>query len=136
MTIELFQAKADVIAAFAAGPAIILPDERERDSRIASLLALVEMEWEGTMEHVVKVRPVEASITAIYPSEIHGSNSKIKWEELVGYLRSYPDKQVIVRYDKMHTATVTAGMVRRKWPDIYPFTERQGEEGIVTLQRG
>jgi hypothetical protein len=26
--------------------------------------------------------------------------------------------------------------VRRKWPDVDAYTEREGQEGIVTLQSG
>lgn len=141
-SVELWRAKVEVIASFAGGPAMMIDDESERDRRVASLLALVEIEYSDVERPsdptpirslVGTARPSPARIIPITGEELHVANTKINWPTLIETLRSHPHKSKTLIYDKMHTATVTAGRVRMKWPEILCETERRGEKGALIL---
>ncbi len=134
--VELWRAKADAIAAFAGGPAMMIDDVDERDSRIASILVLIDIEYEAAIADA-RITPIaatrSATITDIHKGEIHASNSQINWGELVEYLVTHPSKNVRLKYDKHHTAVVTAGRTNKKYPSITALCERDGDAGIVIL---
>jgi hypothetical protein len=139
MNAELWQAKVRVLAGFASGPAMLLEDD-ERDDRAASLLALVEMEYEATSAtaRLTSVRSqTTASITNIHDGEIHASNGKINWPELIDHIRAHPHLTIRLLYDKHHTAVVTAGRVNNRtnsqFDGITALTERRGDAGVVIL---
>ena len=132
--VELWRAKVEVIAGFACGPAIMIDDDDERDARIASLLALVEIEFESTETNGSTARRrTMASITDIHAIEINASNSQIDWPSLIEWLSEHPNEQRVLRYDKHHTAIVTAGRVNKKYKGITALSERRGDAGVVIL---
>lgn len=145
MSNELWQAKASVIAAFAGGPGIMIDDERERDHRIANLLALVEMEFEtpqpGTIAAAratvsalqASTRSARATVVDINHGEIRASNSQINWNDLIDHVLAHPGKQFTLLYDKFHTAVVTASRQRTRFSDVDFMTERRGDQGAVIL---
>src|SRR5665213_2886618 len=125
--VELWRAKVDVIAAFASGPGIMIEDNDERDDRIASMLGIIDLEWEGTS------LPRSATISPIRGGEIHASNTQINWPKLVERMRAEPGVPVKLLYDRMHTAVVTATRTRRNYPDVTTMTERRGDAGLLIL---
>jgi hypothetical protein len=152
MNEEVFRAKAQIIAAFASGPAIMIVDDIERDARIASMLALVEMEAEvcqlnnETMQITTKStltsepRPITSiakSDTSLFGKEIHmsQSNVRLRWGELVEWLRTHPNSVQVLRYDRHHTAIVTASRQREYYRDIDFMVEKDGLEGVLTLTK-
>ena len=144
MTVQdLWQAKVAAVAGFASGPVMMLDDEKERDKRLASLLAVLEMEHDAMGESVHRhpsqgsaisqIRP-RTNMASIVGSTIHASNSRINWYELVDWLRAHPGVTKTLIYDDMHTVVVTAGRTRKKFPDLDVMTERrEGSSGAVLL---
>jgi hypothetical protein len=134
--LELWRAKASAIAAFAMGPGVMIIDDDERDARIASILVLLDIEYESTESttRLSTLRTVtSATITDIHAGEIHASNSQINWSELVDQIRANPSKPVKLLYDKHHTAVVTAARVNKDREGVSAFTERRGDSGIVII---
>ena len=135
--LELWRAKAAAIAAFASGPGIMIDDDDERDARIASIIVLIDIEYESTTPSTaisqLRTRNL-ATVTDIHTGEIHASNSKINWSELLASMRKDPEKPVRLLYDKHHTAVVTAGKVNKSYEGFSAFTERRGDSGLVIIE--
>ena len=140
MEMELFSAKASVIAAFASGPAVLIEDETRRDDVLAYLLATVEMEFDSTSSfrsNGIRARTT-ATITDIHSGEIRVSgNGSINWAELIDHIREHPSRSIRLLYDKHRTAVVTASRVNNRsnaqYDGITAISERRGEEGVVIL---
>lgn len=135
--VELWRAKVSIIAGFASSPAMMIDDPDERDARVASLLVLCEIEYEET-ESVAslatsKVASSVATISDIHGGEIHASNSLINWPDLIDFVKKHPSKPVTLKYDKHHTAVVTAGRTNKKYQGITALAERRGDAGVVIL---
>lgn len=148
MTAELlWTAKANALASFVGGPAIMIDDDTERDRRLVSVLVVIEMEYEAMQADLLHHGALtgirrEHSVTPIRPREavnlksetIHASNTRINWGELVEMLRANPGVVKTLLYDDMHTAVVTASRTHRKYPDVDAMTERRtGASGAVIL---
>jgi hypothetical protein len=135
-TLDLFHAKADVIAAFAGGPAIMIEDDSERDRRIASMLALVEMEWEPVDEIKVLTRPIARIGNDVSRHEFNASTTRVNWASLIDELRANPGVSKVVIYDEMHTAVVRAKGIELKYRGVTAMTERRGDAGAIILTCG
>ena len=136
--LELWRAKAAAIAAFASGPGIMIDDDDERDARIASIIVLIDIEYESAAESTTAVSQLRskqlATITDIHAGEIHASNSKINWSELRASMKENPERPVRLLYDKHHTAVVTAGRINKSFDGFSAFTQRRGDSGLVIIE--
>ena len=137
----LLKSKADIIAAFASGPGVMIEDDRVRDRRLAGLLAVYEMEYESTLASITQLRPPSASVTPaslarILPlrgDEMHASNTRINWPALIDELHDHPGVSKTLVYDDHHVAVVTASRQRQKYPDIDFMSERRDDGGAVVV---
>lgn len=116
----------------------MIDDDDERDARIASIIVLIDIEYESSTSQSASVSQLRsrslATITDIHAGEIHASNSKINWSELRASMRADPEKPVKLLYDKHHTAVVTAGRINKSFDGFSAYTQRRGESGLVIIE--
>ena len=136
----LLEGKASIIAAFASGPAIMIEDDRLRDSRLAGLLAVYEMECESTSSSITQLRPKSAvtqsllaRVVPLRGDELHASNTRINWPALIDEIRDNPGVSKTLVYDDHHVAVVTVSRQRQKYPDVHFMSERRGDGGAVVI---
>ena len=136
MAVDLFDAKASIIASFAGGPGIMIADTTDRTDRLLQMLACMEMESDEVRTNASVSNINDAKSPKLPRGVIDVTTEKVKWSPLIDALRAHPGKDVSIHYPRWQTVVATASRTRATYDGITVITERdtKGDGGTVVLR--